>query len=152
MSIRHFPLVTQPPISSEKYDGYFWISSLEIFHYRLIQCHFTNKINIKLGLCDHAFLQRNKSKELCNLLCNTEIISPQILRGASSSSRIGCCRNSSLDLRHRPLTSASVIWTVLPGRLPRTEIKLHQKHTFIFKFEWLTQFDTLVTKMFQFWD
>ncbi len=46
---------------------------------------------------------------------------PQILRGASSSSRIGWLRKISLDLRHKPRTSASVICTGFPGRHPRTE-------------------------------
>lgn len=45
---------------------------------------------------------------------------PQIFRGASSSSRMGWLRKISLDLIQRPRTSASVIWTIFPGRLPRT--------------------------------
>ena len=45
---------------------------------------------------------------------------PQIFKGASSSKRIGCCRNISRDFRQSPLTSFSVIWTVFPGRLPLT--------------------------------
>lgn len=45
---------------------------------------------------------------------------PQIFRGASSSSRMGWLRKISLDLIQRPRTSASVIWTILPGRHPRT--------------------------------
>lgn len=45
---------------------------------------------------------------------------PQILSGASSSSRIGWLRKISRDLMQRPRTSASVIWTILPGRHPRT--------------------------------
>lgn len=52
------------------------------------------------------------------------IDSPHILRGASSSSRIGWLRNISLDLRHKPLTSASANWTVFPGRQPRTIIAI----------------------------
>ena len=56
-------------------------------------------------------------------LLKFELNSPQILRGASSSSRIGWLRKSSLDLRHRPLISVSVNWTFLPGRDPRTETK-----------------------------
>lgn len=45
---------------------------------------------------------------------------PQILSGASNSSSMGCCRNISLDLVHRPRTSDSDICTVLPGLHPRT--------------------------------
>lgn len=45
---------------------------------------------------------------------------PQILRGASSSSRMGWLRKISLDLMQRPRTSASDIWTIFPGRHPRT--------------------------------
>ena len=47
---------------------------------------------------------------------------PQIFKGASNSNRMGCCKKISRDFRHRPRTSFSVIWTVLPGRLPRTTI------------------------------
>lgn len=46
--------------------------------------------------------------------------SPQILSGASSSSRMGWLRKISRDLMQRPRTSASVIWTIFPGRHPRT--------------------------------
>ena len=53
----------------------------------------------------------------------TPFYSPHIFNGASSSSRIGCWRKSSLDLRQSPRTSASVIWTVLPGLLPLTAMK-----------------------------
>lgn len=45
---------------------------------------------------------------------------PQIFRGASSSNRMGWLRKISLDLMQRPRTSASVIWTIFPGRHPRT--------------------------------
>ena len=48
---------------------------------------------------------------------------PQILRGASSSSRMGCWRKISRDLRQSPRTSDSVICTVFPGREPRTVIQ-----------------------------
>jgi hypothetical protein len=51
-------------------------------------------------------------------------MSPQILSGASSSSRTGCDRKISRDLRHRPRTSASVICTGFPGRHPRTSSNL----------------------------
>lgn len=49
-----------------------------------------------------------------------EIYIPQILNGASSSSKIGCCKKISRDFKHRPLTSCSVICTDLPGRHLRT--------------------------------
>lgn len=45
---------------------------------------------------------------------------PQILSGASNSRRIGCDRKISRDFRHNPRISASVSWTFLPGRAPRT--------------------------------
>ena len=47
---------------------------------------------------------------------------PHILRGASSSSNIGWLRKISLDLRQRPLISASVNCTFFPGLDPRTKI------------------------------
>ena len=50
---------------------------------------------------------------------------PQIFNGASSSSRMGCCRNISLDFKQSPRTSASVIWTDFPGRHPLTYRKLY---------------------------
>lgn len=56
---------------------------------------------------------------------------PQIFRGASSSSRMGWLRKISLDLMHRPRTSASVIWTIFPGRLPRTGKEENVLFTFI---------------------
>lgn len=37
-----------------------------------------------------------------------ELYKPHIFSGASSSNRIGCDRNNSLDLRHKPLISLSV--------------------------------------------
>ena len=46
--------------------------------------------------------------------------SPQILRGASNSNKIGWLRKISLDFKQSPLTSASVNWTFLPGLEPRT--------------------------------
>lgn len=46
--------------------------------------------------------------------------SPQILRGASSSRRIGWLRKISRDLRHRPRISFSVSCTFFPGREPCT--------------------------------
>ena len=71
--------------------------------------------------------------------------SPQILSGASNSRRIGWLRNSSLDLRHRPLISFSVSWTFLPGRDPRTEKRIYtswnfrkvQKHCSSVKDRWM---------------
>ena len=45
---------------------------------------------------------------------------PQIFRGASSSSKTGCDMKMSRDLRHNPMTSASVSTTDLPGLAPRT--------------------------------
>ena len=53
---------------------------------------------------------------------------PQIFRGASNSKRMGCCRNISRDFKHNPLTSFSVICTVLPGRLPLTKEKFKSIH------------------------
>ena len=55
---------------------------------------------------------------------------PQIFRGASSSSRMGWLRKISLDFRQRPLTSASVICTIFPGRHPLTakETKINTVH------------------------
>lgn len=46
--------------------------------------------------------------------------SPQILRGASSSRRMGWLRKISRDLRHRPRISFSVSCTFFPGREPCT--------------------------------
>ena len=56
---------------------------------------------------------------------------PHIFSGASSSRRIGWLRKSSLDLRHSPLTSDSVKFTVLPGLHPRTT--KHQIQGFCYK-------------------
>ena len=50
---------------------------------------------------------------------------PQIFKGASSSSRIGWLRNSSLDFKHSPRISFSVSCTFFPGRDPRTEIEIY---------------------------
>lgn len=55
--------------------------------------------------------------------------SPQILSGASSSSRMGWLRKISRDLMQRPRTSASVIWTIFPGRHPRTAA--HRQHSLV---------------------
>ena len=49
---------------------------------------------------------------------------PQIFNGASSSSKMGCDKNISLDLRHNPLISFSESCTFFPGREPRTENKI----------------------------
>lgn len=49
---------------------------------------------------------------------------PQILSGASSSNKIGCCKNISLDFKQSPRTSDSVIATIFPGRHPRTVINM----------------------------
>lgn len=49
--------------------------------------------------------------------------SPQILRGASSSRRIGWLKKISLDLMHNPRISPSVSCTFFPGLEPRTEIQ-----------------------------
>ena len=49
---------------------------------------------------------------------------PQIFKGASNSSNIGCDRNISLDFRHSPLISFSESCTFFPGREPRTKIKV----------------------------
>lgn len=46
--------------------------------------------------------------------------SPQILRGASSSSRMGWLRKISRDFRHSPRISFSVSCTFFPGRDPWT--------------------------------
>lgn len=46
--------------------------------------------------------------------------SPQILSGASSSSRMGCERKISRDFKHNPRISDSVSWTFFPGLEPRT--------------------------------
>ncbi len=45
---------------------------------------------------------------------------PQILMGASSSSKLGCDMKISFAVRHRCLISCSVSCTCLPGRLCRT--------------------------------
>lgn len=58
-----------------------------------------------------------KRNELCLVLINL----PQMLNGASSSNKIGCCKNISRDFRHKPRTSCSVIWTDFPGRHFRTK-------------------------------
>ena len=60
------------------------------------------------------------------------IFSPQIFKGASSSKRIGWLRNISLDFKHKPRTSDSVICTVFPGRHPlaaKTQSKLWTRET-----------------------
>ena len=49
---------------------------------------------------------------------------PQIFKGASNSSSIGCDRNISLDFRHSPLISFSESCTFFPGREPRTTIEV----------------------------
>ena len=49
---------------------------------------------------------------------------PQIFKGASNSSSIGCDRNISLDFRHSPLISFSESCTFFPGREPRTKIRI----------------------------
>ena len=46
---------------------------------------------------------------------------PQILIGASSSSRIGWLIKISLAFVHKYLISYSASWTGFPGRLPRTK-------------------------------
>ena len=48
---------------------------------------------------------------------------PQILIGASSSSRIGWLMKISLAFVHKYLISYSASWTGFPGRLPRTMAK-----------------------------
>ena len=48
---------------------------------------------------------------------------PQILIGASSSSRIGWLIKISLAFVHKYLISYSASWTGFPGRLPRTITK-----------------------------
>ena len=53
-----------------------------------------------------------------------ETILPQIFKGASNSSNMGCDRNISLDFRHSPLISFSESCTFFPGREPRTKIKI----------------------------
>lgn len=50
---------------------------------------------------------------------------PHIFKGASKSNKIGCCKNISLDFKHKPRTSASDICTVLPGRHPLTINKIN---------------------------
>lgn len=57
----------------------------------------------ELGVCVHCVLS-----------------SPQILRGASNSKRMGWLRKISRDLRHSPRISLSVSCTFLPGREPLT--------------------------------
>ena len=52
---------------------------------------------------------------------------PHILRGASSSSRMGWLRNNSLDLRHSPLISPSVSCTFFPGLEPLTTELTHRE-------------------------
>ena len=92
-------------------------------------CHWHNPI-LSTHLECWLIYEFDHNKQIIN--CVTRILShvrphfeaglysPHIFSGASSSSKMGCCRNNSLDLRHNPRTSASVIWTVFPGRLPRT--------------------------------
>lgn len=47
---------------------------------------------------------------------------PQILIGASSSSKLGCWRKISLEAKHNCLISASESWTCFPGRANRTSV------------------------------
>ena len=63
---------------------------------------------------------------ITNILSNDyEIFIPQILRGASNSSKMGWLRNISRDFKHKPLISDSVNCTFLPGLEPRTvEIRI----------------------------
>ena len=53
-----------------------------------------------------------------------ETILPQIFKGASNSSNMGCDKNISLDFRHSPLISFSESCTFFPGREPRTAIEV----------------------------
>lgn len=53
----------------------------------------------------------------------TTSYSPQIFKGASSSSRMGCERKISRDFKHNPRISDSVSWTFFPGLEPRTKNK-----------------------------
>lgn len=52
---------------------------------------------------------------------------PQILRGASSSSRMGWLRKISLDFRHNPRISFSCSCTFLPGFAPLTAAWEHKQ-------------------------
>ena len=67
---------------------------------------------------------------ITNILSNDyEIFIPQILRGASNSSKMGWLRNISRDFKHKPLISDSVNCTFLPGLEPRTvEIRKKKLH------------------------
>ena len=67
-------------------------------------------------------MRKFQNGRICNCICIWD--SPQILRGASSSRRIGWLRKSSLDLRHRPRISVSVSWTFFPGRDPLTVTRI----------------------------
>ncbi len=52
---------------------------------------------------------------------------PQILRGASSSRRMGWLRKISLDLRHNPRISFSCSCTFLPGFAPLTATRKQKR-------------------------
>jgi hypothetical protein len=73
---------------------------------------YITSLKFDITKCNLTHLHYTTNEE-CNL--------PQILSGASSSSRMGCERKISLDFRQRPRISFSVNWTFLPGRAPRTE-------------------------------
>ena len=75
---------------------------------------------------------------------------PQILIGASSSSRIGWLMKISLAFVHKYLISYSASWTGFPGRLPRTMAKGQQadrQSTTL----WVKDKDSS-KKIFFFWD
>lgn len=68
--------------------------------------------------------------------------SPQIFSGASNSSRIGCDKNISRDLRHRFRMSTSLSWTFFPGLAPRTAKLRREKHTII-RMKWFVSMHSM---------
>jgi len=65
---------------------------------------------------NHETEQQNKNTELKNL--------PQILIGASSSNKLGCCKKISLAVEHSWRISVSDSWTCFPGRLRTSRSRL----------------------------
>ena len=118
-------------------------------------CHWHNPI-LSTHLECWLIYEFDHNKQIIN--CVTRILShvrshfeaglnlPHIFSGASSSSKMGCCRNNSLDLRHNPRTSASVIWTVFPGRLPRTGII----KTLVLCYFWFWAFSLIGNRLYEF--
>lgn len=77
-------------------------------------CQAAHQRNVKATLLLFETIE-NRCK-----LNEIKLHSPHIFSGASNSSKIGCDKNISRDLRHRFRMSTSLSWTFFPGRAPRT--------------------------------